>query len=170
MLLDEKMLPGIKIRIPQMEDLLLAEQAYLGVILEVAEWLRERMILLNEEVMNIPNLKAKIKQITGWDCEILEDAEHLTLTIRYYFDAREPVLEQEERIMKYIPAHLKAVHEYLQRYAGKRKLYAGTTLGTYVRYIGRPQETNGHREGKAHVRVQGNVYIHTKMIVYPEGR
>ncbi len=51
--------------------------------------------------------------------EILEDAEHLTLTIRYYFDAREPVLEQEERIMKYIPAHLKAVHEYLQRYAGK---------------------------------------------------
>ena len=82
----------------------------------------------------------------------------------------EPVLEQEERIMKYIPAHLKAVHEYLQRYAGKRKLYAGTTLGTYVRYIGRPQETNGHREGKAHVRVQGNVYIHTKMIVYPEGR
>ena len=119
MLLDEKMLPGIKIRIPQMEDLLQAEQAYLGVILEVAEWLRERMILLNEEVMNIPNLKAKIKQITGWDCEILEDAEHLTLTISYYFDAREPVLEQEERIMKYIPAHLKAVHEYLQRYAGK---------------------------------------------------
>lgn len=72
--------------------------------------------------------------------------------------------------MKYIPAHLKAVHEYLQRYAGKRKLYAGTMLGTYVRYIGRPQETNGHREGKAHVRVQGNMYIHTKMIVYPEGR
>ena len=86
MLLDEKMLPGIKIRIPQMEDLLQAEQAYLGVVLEVAEWLRERMILLNEEVMNIPNLKAKIKQITGWDCEILEDAEHLTLTIRYYFE------------------------------------------------------------------------------------
>lgn len=170
MLLDEKMLPRIKIRIPQMEDLLQAEQAYLDVILEVAEWLRERMILLNEEVMNIPNLKAKIKQITGWDCEILEDAEHLTLTIRYYFDAREPVLEQEERIMKYIPAHLKAVHEYLQRYVGKRKLYAGTTLGIYVRYIGRPQETNGHRERMAYIRIQGNMYIHTKMIVYPEGR
>ena len=104
MLLDEKMLPGIKIRIPQMEDLLQAEQAYLDVVLEVVEWLRERMILLNEEVMNIPNLKAKIKQITGWDCEILEDAEHLTLTIRYYFDAREPVLEQEERIMKVYPS------------------------------------------------------------------
>lgn len=148
MLLDEKMLPGIKIRIPQMEDLLQAEQAYLGVILEVAEWLRERMILLNEEVMNIPNLKAKIKQITGWDCEILEDAEHLTLTISYYFDAREPVLEQEERIMKYIPAHLKAVHEYLQRYAGKRKLYAGTTLGTYVRYIGRLQKRMGTGKGR----------------------
>jgi len=68
MLLDEKMLPGIKIRIPQMEDLLQAEQAYLDVVLEVVEWLRERMILLNEEVMNIPNLKAKIKQITEWDC------------------------------------------------------------------------------------------------------
>ena len=64
MLLDEKMLPGIKIRIPQMEDLLQAEQAYLGVILEVAEWLRERMILLNEKVMNIPNLKAKIKPVS----------------------------------------------------------------------------------------------------------
>ena len=32
MLLDEKMLPGIKIRIPQMEDLLQAEQAYLDVV------------------------------------------------------------------------------------------------------------------------------------------
>ena len=62
MLLDEKMLPGIKIRIPQMEDLL-SGTAYLDVVLEVVEWLRERMILLNEEVMNIPNLKAKIKQI-----------------------------------------------------------------------------------------------------------
>ncbi|MFQ9653611.1 MAG: hypothetical protein ACLRZZ_28530 [Enterocloster sp.] len=61
MLLDEKMLPGIKIRIPQMEDLLRRSRAYLGVILEVAEWLRERMILLNEEVMNIPNLKAQDK-------------------------------------------------------------------------------------------------------------
>ena len=29
------MLPGIKIRIPQMEDLLQAEQAYLDVVLEV---------------------------------------------------------------------------------------------------------------------------------------
>ena len=41
------------------------------------------MILLREEVMNIPNLKVKIRQITGWECDILEDAEHLTLTIRY---------------------------------------------------------------------------------------
>ena len=115
MLTSETMLPKIKTRIPQMEDLLQAEQAYLDVIFDLAEWLRGRMELLSEVVMNIPNLKAKIKQITGWDCEILEDAEHLTITIRYYFDAQKPDLEQEKRILMYIPAHLKVIHEFLQR-------------------------------------------------------
>lgn len=170
MLLDEKMLPKIKTRIPQMEDLLQAEQAYLDVVLELVEWLQDRMVLLSEVVMNIPNLKAKIKQITGWDCEIIEDAEHLTLTIRYYFDAQDPTLEQEAEILKYVPAHLKVIHEFLQSYMGTRKVYAGTGLGTYVRYIGRPQEVNGNRSGIAKVCMQGGAYVHTKMVIYPEER
>ena len=170
MLLDENMLPKIKTRIPQMEDLLQAEQAYLDVILELVEWLQDRMVLLSEVVMNIPNLQAKIKQITGWNCEILEDAENLTLTVRYYFDAQEPVLEQEAEILKYIPAHLKVIHEFLQAYAGERKLYTGTGLGMYIRYVGRPQETNGSRAGTTEIPPQAGVYMHTKMIVYPEGR
>lgn len=170
MLLDENMLPKIKTRIPQMEDLLQAEQTYLDVVLELMEWLQARMVLLSEVVMNIPNLKEKIKQITGWNCEILEDAENLTLTIRYYFDAQEPLLEQETEILKYIPAHLKVIHEFLQTYAGSRKLYTGAGIGTHVRYVGRPQETNGSRSGTAHIEVRAGVYMHTKMIVYPEGR
>lgn len=170
MLLDEKMLPKIKTRIPQMEDLLQAEQAYLDVILELAEWLRERMVLLSEVVMNIPNLKRKIRQITGWDCEILEDAEHLTLTIRYYFDAGEPVLEQEREILKYIPAHLKVIQGFIQIYAGSRTLFAGDGLGSYVKYIGHPQETNGIRSGTADIRIKSGMYVYTKMILYPEGK
>lgn len=170
MLLDEKMLPPIKTRIPQMEELLQAEQAYLDVVLELVEWLHGRMVLLSEVVMNIPNLKAKIKQVTGWDCEILEDAEHLTLTIRYYFDAQEPVLEQEAEILKYIPAHLKVIHGFLQAYIGTRRIYTGTGLGTYARYTGRPQETNGVRSGTADIPLYGGLYVHTRMIIYPEGR
>lgn len=170
MLLDEKMLPNIKTRISQMADLLQAEQAYLDVVLELVEWLQDRMVLISEVVMNIPNLKAKIKQITGWNCEILEDAENLTLTIRYYFDAQEPTLDQEAEILKYIPAHLKVIHGYLQVYAGWRNVYTGSGLGTYVKYIGRPQETNGTRSGIARVRTGCGAYIHTKMKIYPEGR
>ena len=170
MLLDEKMLPKIKTRIPQMADLLQAEQAYLDVVLELVEWLQDRMVLLSEVVMNIPNLKAKIKQITGWNCEIFEDAENLTLTIRYYFDAQEPDLEQEKEILKYIPAHLKVIHGFLQVYTGTRKLYTGTGLGTYVRYVGKPQDTNGIRSGTADITMFDGVYTHTRMIVYPEGR
>ena len=65
MILDEKMLQGITLRIPQMEDLIQAEQAYMGVILEVAEWMRERRILLNAAVMIITHMTAKITSITG---------------------------------------------------------------------------------------------------------
>ncbi len=170
MLLDDKMLPEIKIRIPQMQDLLQAEQAYLDVILEFVDQLQGRMILLSEVVMNIPNLKKKIKQITGWNCEIIEDAENLTLTIRYYYDAQTPVLEQQEEILKYVPAHLKVIHEFLQKYVGKKTLFTGTGAGMYIKYICMPQEINGIRSGKAKIEIQGNVYIHTKMIAYPEGR
>ena len=170
MLLDEKMLPKIKVRSPQMEDLLQAEQAYLDVVLELLQWLHDRMVLISEVVMNIPNLRAKIKQVTGWDCEILEDAEHLTLTIRYYFDAQAPALEQEKEILKYVPAHLKVIHEFLQSYGGSRRLFTGTGLGAYVRYIGKPQETNGKRFGTDKIPLQSGVYVHTRTIIYPEGR
>lgn len=170
MLLDEKMLPSIKTRIPQMQDLLQTEQAYLDVILEFVDWLQGRMILLGEAVMNIPNLKEKIRQITGWNCEIIEDAENLTVTIRYYYDAQEPILEQQAEILKYVPAHLKVIHEFLQKYTGTQRVFTGTGAGIYVKYTCMPQETNGVRSGKAEVGIQGNVYIHTKMIAYPEGR
>ena len=168
MLLDETMLPRVKTRIPQMADLLQAEQMYLDVILDMVSWLQGRMILLGEVVMNIPNLKAKIKEITGWECDILEDAENLTLTLRYYFDAQEPVLAQEERILMYVPAHLKVIHEFLQSYMGRRPLYAGAGLGAYIKYTGYPQETGGMREGTVRASVQGGIYVHTKLIAYPE--
>lgn len=168
MLTSEIMLPRIKTRIPQMEDLLQAEQAYLDVILDLTEWLRGRMELLSEVVMNIPNLKAKIRQITGWDCDILEDAAHLTITIRYYFDAETPTLEQESRILVYVPAHLKVIHEFLQRYEGKDTIHVGCGLGSFVQYVGRHQEVNGERAGRCKVDIQANVTVHTKMIAYPE--
>ena len=168
MLSSETMLPKIKTRIPQMQDLLQAEQKYLDVIFDLAEWLRGRMELLSEVVMNIPNLKAKIKQITGWDSEILEDAEHLTITIRYYFDAQKPDLEQEKRILMYIPAHLKVIHEFLQRYLGLRHLYAGAGSGDRIRYTAYPQEVNGTQKGTAGVTVQGGICTYSKMIIYPE--
>lgn len=161
------MLPRIKTRIPQMEDLLQAEQAYLDVILNLTEWLHGRIEMLSEVVMNIPNLKAKIKQITGWDCEILEDAENLTLTIRYYFDAETPFLEQESRILVYIPAHLKVIHEFLQAYHGIEKLHVGGGVGNFVRYVGRHQEVNGQRSGLYRLGIQANVTVHTKMTAYP---
>lgn len=168
MLLDENMLPRIKRQIPQVADLLQAEQAYLDVILEQTEWLGGRMTLLKEEVMNIPNLKGKIRQITGWDCGILEDAEHLTLTVRYYFDAQEPVLDQETRILMYIPAHLKVIHEFLQAYQGQRRLYAGMGAGGYVKYRGQPQKINGMQEGTAMINIQSGIYTHSRIIGYPE--
>lgn len=168
MLTSERMLPKIKTRIPQMKELLQAEQAYLDVIFNLTEWLRGRMELLSEVVMNIPNLKAKIKQITGWDCDIIEDAEHLTITIRYYFDAETPILEQEQRILVYVPAHLKVIHEFLQCYEGKETIHVGCGLGSFIRYVGRHQEVNGSRTGKCRVGIQANITVHTKMIAYPE--
>lgn len=168
MLLDKNMLPRIKRQIPQMEDLLQAEQGYLDVILDTVSWLGDRMILLREEVMNIPNLKIKIRQITGWECDILEDAEHLTLTVRYYYDAETPILEQEERILMYVPAHLKVIHEFFQAYLGQAPLYVGVGVGNFVRYMGFPQEVNGTQAGTAAVPVQAGLYTHSKMIIYPE--
>lgn len=142
MILDDSMLPRIKRQIPQMADLLQAEQGYLDVILNTAEWLGNRMILIREDVMNIPNLKEKIKQITGWNCEILEDPEHLTITIRYYFDALEPVLEQEERILMYIPAHLKVIHDFLQKYAFFQHMHVGNVCYTHSKFLSYPEEKN----------------------------
>lgn len=168
MLLDKNMLPKIKRQIPQMEDLLQAEQEYLDVILDMVSWLGDRMILLREEVMNIPNLKAKIRQITGWECDILEDAEHLTLTIRYYFNAETPTLEQEERILMFVPAHLQVIHEFLQAYLGQDPLYVGVGTGNFVKYIGFPQEVNGTQAGTITVPVQAGLFTHSKIIIYPE--
>lgn len=170
MLFDETMLPRIKTRIPQMEDLLQAEQAYLDVILDMAYWLGDRTMLIGEEVMNIPNLKAKIKQITGWDCDILEDAEHLTITIRYYFDAWEPLIEQEQRILMYVPAHLKVVHEFLQKYAGTARIRMRVGAGSVTRYTCYPQEVNGARSGTAAIRIRHAGCACIKLIAYPEGR
>lgn len=168
MLTDETMLPQIKRQIPQMGDLLQAEQAYLDVILSMAIWLEGRMALLREPVMNIQNLKAKIKQITGWDVEILEDAERLTLTIRYYYDAREPVLEQEAKILMHIPAHLKVVHEFLQSYAAPVVIYAGAGMDYHTRYTGHMMEINGASSGTINVNLSAGAFIHTKLICYPE--
>lgn len=168
MLLDKNMLPSIKRDIPQMTDLLQAEQTYLDVILDMTEWLSGRMELLREDGMTIPNLKVKIKQITGWNCEILEDPEHLTLIIRYYFDAQEPVLKQKKRILMYVPAHLKVIHQYLQAYLGNGRIYMGTGLGGYIKYVGYPQEVNGVQEGTARVEVVSGLYVYSKLIGYPE--
>lgn len=142
-LLDKDMLPEIRRAVPQLYDVLQTEELYLGDVQAFMDWIRERMLLLRAEVMTPENLKKKIKQVTGLDCDILEDAEHLTVMLRYHDDAEAPYIPREKEVLMYVPAHLKVEISFLQHYAGTKRYYAGTACAGVIRYKAKPAQRGG---------------------------
>lgn len=160
-LLNENMLPRIKRIIPQVYDVLQTEDKALDILIDYIAYLKERTVLLQADVMNIPNLQKRIKTITDLDTEIAEDAEHLTLRIRYLYDATEASFEFEQRVLDNIPAHLKVITEYLKRLSGNTSVYIGPAGSVKVKYKALPMETDQTKKvsGQTPVSVNGYGYI-----------
>lgn len=167
-LTDETMLPKIKRQIPEVYDVLQAEEQYLDVMIDFFELLRQRTVLLKAVVMNIPNLKAKIKSITGLDCEIIEYPEKLTLRLRYLCDADTPAFQWTERVLSFVPAHLKVIMEYLKEYSGDRRSYAGAAGSGSFKYRVQPVELNRKVKRNINLDLQSGGFCHTKLIAYPK--
>lgn len=163
-LLNDNMLPRIKRIIPQVYDVLQTEDKELDILINYIDYLKERTILLKTEVMNIPNLQKRIKNITGLDTEIIEDAEHLTLKIRYLYDSETPQFEFEQKVLDQIPAHLKVITEYLKRLSGKTAVYIGPAGSVKVVYKASPMKADQTKKvsGQTVVSVNGYGYIFIK--------
>lgn len=168
-LTDETMLPKIKRQIPEVYDVLQAEDQYLDVMIDFFELLRQRTVLLKAVVMSIPNLKAKIKSITGLDCEIIEYSEKLTLRLRYLYDAETPGFLWTEKVLSFVPAHLKVIAEYLKEYSGNRRSYAGTAAGSgSFKYRVQPVELNRKMKRNTQINLKSGGFCYTRLIVYPK--
>ena len=168
-LLNENMLPRIKRMIPQVFDVLQTEDKVLDIFIDYIAYLKERTILLKTDVMNIPNLQKRIKAMTGLDTEITEDAEHLTLRIRYLYDATEPAFEFEQRVLDNIPAHLKVITEYLKRYSDSKNIYIGPVMSGFIKYKGAPMEINKKTKAETGIRFKWTGFCYLKYKGYPKG-
>lgn len=167
-LLDPQMLPERDRENPQFHDLLQAEEQYLEILFDFAEFLTDRMILLRGEGMNLASLERKIEQISGLKCEIKEDAEKLIIRIRYYYDAKTLWFQWKENILKYVPAHLSVIMEYLQRYSDLQRFYAGTALSGTMRYIAYPVEMNRNIKRKMSLSLKSSAFGYVKITGQPK--
>lgn len=137
-LLDPQMLPEWERKMPQMYDLLQAEDRYIEAMYRFADFLEDRMVLLRPEGITLPVLEDKILKITGYRCKIIEDSEHLTIRIRYYYDAQDPFFAWRDNVLKYVPTHLKVIMDYLQEYSGQTLHYVGAIGSGAVRLTAYP--------------------------------
>lgn len=167
-LLDKDMLPDIRRAVPQLYDTLQTEDKYIEVILKFVDWLTARMVLLRSDVMTPENLREKIRQITGLECDIIEDAEHLTITLRYHEDTEVPYIPKEKEVLAYVPAHLKVITSFLQKYAGTCRVNAGPALARTVRYIAKPMTQNKQTVRSISLVPGNSLFIHSRVTAYPK--
>lgn len=167
-LLEEQMLPKHIREIPQMYDLLQAEEGYLEDLLSFSQFLEHRMILLRAVVMNVPNLQKKIESLTGLHCSITEDPEHLLLRIRCFKDAKTPEFSFRDKILHYIPAHLKVVFYYQKSYSGLCRSYLGSFGIESVRYRAEPMERNRKVRREGVLPFSQSAFSYVRWTAYPK--
>lgn len=167
-LLEEQMLPKHIREIPQMYDLLQAEDGYLEDLLSFTRFLEHRMVLLRAVVMNVPNLQKKIESLTGLRCSITEDPEHLLLRILCFKDARTAEFLFQEQILRYIPAHLKVTFCYQKSYSGLCRSYLGSFGIESVRYRAEPMERNRKVQSEGILSLSQTSFSYVRWTAYPK--
>lgn len=100
--------------------------------------------------------------------DLMKDYRGTLDHLRYLCDAETPGFLWTEKVLSFVPAHLKVIMEYLKEYSGEKKSYAGSAGSKSFRYRVQPIELNRKVKKNTDIDLQSGGSCHIRLIAYPK--